>query len=549
MEIKDKNERVYSYHTFLLPFEIEKSDNETLCTKKEIEDILNQEYWKKLSGDYFSSFDSVIPTKGIKKDDSKKKNNNPMESVVRLVKYNQEQYFHSNVKKAIHDDGKSGIVSEYVFQFDEKNTKRVIIKKFCENKENININDESTNENKDTNDDNNEYVLNVSNVRLKLFNTGIGILILELYNDLYRSFKSVKDINELGRHISLPYIALESKNIASAQILIWDFLHSDEKEYNFGEKNERFLNKESPKEKTYMVDFLKNIILNKKHRPNYDFKPSLDDRMFTCCLIQDDGLARVYSRDYIAQKDDAQFEKLSKYLYEYIYIDKDDSCTAATFSFRKNILNNSLYHRWTEIGTIYGASHTSFVAITEEGEFLDTIVTWPFLTQYVEIAILVLVQRASILRFQNQIQSNMDNKKIQKLQSEYIDYRNQLYYFEVSSQEQGIELYELIRKQLYIEKEMEVLEKNLAILYEKSNVDNGNMFNRFGVFIGIIAILSIILDITSFIMWTDSEKKFCKQFCLLKCELLGITIVTVIVIIIVICLVWKNIWKNIKKES
>lgn len=57
--------------------------------------------------------------------------------------------------------------------------------------------------------------------------------------------------------------------------------------------------------------------------------------MFTCCLIQDDGLAREYSRDYTAQKDDdAQFEKLSKCLYEYIYIDKDDSCTAATFSFR-----------------------------------------------------------------------------------------------------------------------------------------------------------------------------------------------------------------------
>lgn len=501
MEIKDKNERVYSYHTFLLPFEILKSDHETLCSKEEIENVLNQEYWKRLSRDHLSAFDSVIPTNGIKKDDRKKNNNNLTESVARLVEYNQEQYFHSNVKKAIHDDGRSGIVSEYVFQFDEKNTKRVILKKFCENiKENINTNDESTNENKNT-DDNNEYVLKVSNVRLKLFNTGIGILILELFNDLYRSFKSVKDINELGRHISLPYIALESKNIASAQILIWDFLHSDEKEYNFGEKNECFLNEKSPKEKTYMVDFLKNIILKKEHRSHHDFKPSLDDRMFTCCLIQDDGLAREYSRDYTAQKDDdAQFEKLSKCLYEYIYIDKDDSCTAATFSFRKNILNNSLYHRWTEIGTIYGASHTSFVAITGEGEFLDTIITWPFLTQYVEIAILVLVQRASILRFQKQIQSNMDNKKIQKLQSEYIDYRNQLHFFEVSSQEQGIELYELIRKQLYIKKEMEALEKNLEILYEKNNVDYGNKFNLFGLFIGFIAILSILLDLMNFIL-------------------------------------------------
>ncbi|WP_036728350.1 hypothetical protein [Peptoniphilus mikwangii] len=539
MEIKDKNERVYSYHTFLLPFEILKSDNETLCSKEEIENVLNQEYWKRLSGDHLSAFDSVISTNGIKKDDSKKKNNNLIESVVRLVEYNQEQYFHNNVKKAIHDDGKSGIVSEYVFQFDEKNTKRVIIKKFCKKiKENLNINDESTNENKNTND-NNEYVLKVSNVRLKLFNTGIGILILELCNDLYRNFKSVKDINELGRHISLPYIALENKNIASAQILIWDFLHSDEKEYNFGEKNECFLNEKSPKEKTYMLDFLKNIILKKEQRLHHDFKPSLDDRMFTCCLIQDDRLARVYSRDYIAQKDDdAQFKKLSKYLYEYIYIDKDNSCTAATFSFRKNILNNSLYHRWTEIGTIYGASHTSFVAITGEGEFLDTIITWPFLTQYVEIAILVLVQRASILRFQKQIQSNMDNKKIRKLQSEYIDYRNQLHFFEVSSQEQGIELYELIQKQLYIKKEMEALEKNLEILYEKNNVDYGNKFNRFGLFIGCIAILSILLDLMNFILGRDFSIKFCGQFKLIKCELLMIFLTTF--------LIFSCFWKSVK---
>lgn len=541
MQIKDKNERVYSYHTFLLPFEILKSDNETLCSKNEIENILNQDYWKRLSGDHLSAFDSIIPTNGIKKDDSKKNDNNLTESIARLVEYNQEQYFHSNVKKAIHDDGRSGIVSEYVFQFDGKNTKRVIIKKFCENvKENTNINDENINENENT-DDNNEYVLKVSNIRLKLFNTGIGILILELWNDLYRDFKSVKDINELGRHISLPYIALESKNIASAQILIWDFLHSDEKEYNFGEKNECFLTEKSPKEKTYMVNFLKNIILNKKYRSNYNFKPSLDDRMFTCCLIQDDELAGVYSRDYIAQKDNEQFEELSKSLYEYIYIDKNDSCTAATLSFRKNILNNSLYHRWTEIGTIYGASHTSFVAITGEDEFLDTIITWPFLIQYVEIAILVLVQRASILRFQKQIQSNMDNKMIQKLQSEYIDYRNQLHFFEVSSQEQGIELYELIRKQLYIEKEMEALEKNLEILYEKNNVDYGNKFNKFGVFIGFIAILSIALDLMSFILGRDFTQNFSFQFKLIKYELLGIILFTALISY----LLWKLVkWKK-----
>lgn len=521
------NEKIYSYHTFLLPFEILKSDKETLCCKMDIENVLNQEYWESMSGDCLPAFKSVIQAKG------KRNQNDSIELLAQLLKYNQEQYFHSNVTKAIHDDGKSGIVSEYVFRFSEKNTKRVIIQKFCKNmKESVNVNDENISENKNTNDET-EYVLKVSNVRLKIFNTGIGILILELYNDLYRDLKSVKDINELGRHISLPYIALESENIASAEILTWDFLHLNEKEYNFGEKNEEFLEGKYTDEKIYMVDFLKNIILEKQYRSKYALKPSLDDRMFTCCLIQDNNLARRFSLDYNTQQDGEIFKKLSKSLYEYVYIDKDDSCTAATFSFRKNILNNSLYHRWTEFGTIYGTSHTSFVAITGEDDFLDTIVTWPFLTQYVEIAILVLGQRASILRFQKQVQGNMKSKEVKKLQSNYIDYRNQLHFFEISSQEQGIELYELIRKQLYIEKEMEALEKNLEILYEKNNIDNGNKFNLWGLFIGSFAILSVVLDLMNYVLVRDFSKNVISQLKLIKCELLWIFLFTVIVIYLI----------------
>lgn len=107
MEMNNKEERPYSYHTFLLPFEIEKkSDSKNnLCSKKEIEEILNQSYWKELIGDNFLAFKSIV----FSSDEEK-----------RAIEYNQEQYFHSNVKKAIHNDGKSGLVSEYVFRFSEK---------------------------------------------------------------------------------------------------------------------------------------------------------------------------------------------------------------------------------------------------------------------------------------------------------------------------------------------------------------------------------------------------------------------------------------------
>lgn len=75
----------------------------------------------------------------------------------------------------------------------------------------------------------------------------------------------------------------------------------------------------------------------------------------------------------------------------------------------------------------------------------------------------------------------------------------------------------------------------------KSNIDNANMFNRFGLFIGVIAILSVVLDITSFIIMTEVEKNFYEQVCSLRCEIIGILIATVIISAIV--------WSLIKMKS
>lgn len=521
--------RPYSYHTFLLPFELVPRTSEGKSIK-EIKEVLNLEYWEELRDDNYLSFNSVI----LAEEEEPKR-----ENIIQVVKYNQEQYFHENVKKAIHNYDESDIVIEFGFRFSDevedkgKGSVRLIKEVKKEG------NDESTEI---------EYILNVSNIRLKIFNTGVCILILELYNRKYRDFKSVKEINSLGRQIRLPYVSKESSGIACAKEVTWDFLYYDNKTYSFKDKNESFWNNSQNEEKAYMLDFLDNMMIARNKRGSYRIKPSIDDRMFTCCLIQNNSLSNRYGIDY--KNDDINqmriYEKLSKSLYEYIYIDKEGECSAQTKSFRKEILNDSVYHRWTERGSIYGASHTSFVAITGEGDDLEAMITRPFLTQYVEIAILALVQRASILRFQKQTVGNLNNNMIQKLQSKYIDYRNQLHFFEVSSQEQGIELYELIRKQLYIEKEMEVLEKNLAVLYEKSNVDSSNKFNKFGLAIGFIAILSIVLDLTSFIIDTKVDSSFCTQLCSLCCELLGIVLLTGVISVSVwfFMFKWMEKWKK-----
>ena len=159
-----------------------------------------------------------------------------------------------------------------------------------------------------------------------------------------------------------------------------------------------------------------------------------------------------------------------------------------------------------------------------------------------EIAILVLAQRASILRFQKQIINDIEKKDIQELQAKYIDYRNQLHFFEISPQEQGLELYELIKKQLYIEKEVEVLEKNLGILYEKVNIDNSYMYSQFGIIIGLFAMGSFMLELFGFILGTEGGTDFFVQLCALKCKI-SVTLFFIVLLILLYKFAIKKFFK------
>lgn len=280
MATQGKEIRPFSYHTFLLPFEIVDGNKERKLDSEDIVEKIkaNGNYWEEIKKDNIDSlFDAVILKESEKKRQKK---------IIQAIKYNQEQYFHENVKKTIHNYDESNIVHEFVFNFDKTSEKSCSIKSLEK-----------------------EYIINVSNIRLKVFNTGVCILILEMYNNDYRNLKSVKEINALGRQISLPYIAQDSGEISCAQEITWNFLHN--KTYSFKEKNEGFWKSDEPQEETYTIDLISNIIIGEEKGDNYKVIPSVDDRMFTCSLIQDD---KGYIDDI--ERDD----RASKSLYEYIYI-------------------------------------------------------------------------------------------------------------------------------------------------------------------------------------------------------------------------------------
>ena len=91
---------------------------------------------------------------------------------------------------------------------------------------------------------------------------------------------------------------------------------------------------------------------------------------------------------------------------------------------------------------------------------------------YARMAELVLVQKASVLRFSAEVTnlSNMDVKsdfgrKVSSLYKEYIRFVNQIHFREVSAQDQGIELYQKLYDVMNLKNHVEKLDDEIEELY------------------------------------------------------------------------------------
>ena len=170
-------------------------------------------------------------------------------------------------------------------------------------------------------------------------------------------------------------------------------------------------------------------------------------------------------------------------LYKFMYIENDLTCQSPEM--RENLLRKSIYDRWIQSGTLYGVTHHSICCITNT--FVDAPVVNPFLTEYVQMAVLVLAQRSVILMLEDAA-SEVSNKfmegaevseddihEIGRLQARYVKIKNQMLLSEVTAQEQGVELYEMLREQLYIEKNMNDLDSSMNNLRDVSEITDDRL--------------------------------------------------------------------------
>ncbi len=494
----------YSYHTFILPFSwSSKGDS----YEGFVEYFENNDNWTCTDMEDSNDIGSARTV------DTEEE---------RLQLYKEYQYFYPYARKAIYGFDEK-IVRNYSFMHELLHDKATY--HICKGKK--------------------EYVLILNAIRLKIYNTGVALFIMECQNCEKNQWNlaAVKDINDYGRRISLPFIPEGKDGFSlcadklSVEVDGMEFV-SDFKGYIAGERESISLN--------HIADYIKEILdfggmikeTFSSHKVDstdrFWIYPMLGDRMFVQSFILDKkevaGMLRTASgsfrnlpeidQEYAYKRD----QEKAKSLYELAYVDPANGVSVSDNKMLLEFLKDALYTRWIDSGSMYMVTNYSCILLTN---YADHNYRNSFLTQYYQMFCLAIAQRASIKVFKRKIASissdfknkrngNKKKKILQKiitLEEEYIEFTSQLCFSEVSPEQQGIELYDLMKKQFRLKDETDSLKEQIEGLYNVANIRNenesNNMMNALTWIAFIVSIASMAIStmqISGFLYWlTDDE--------------------------------------------
>jgi hypothetical protein len=204
--------------------------------------------------------------------------------------------------------------------------------------------------------------------------------------------------------------------------------------------------------------------------------PLLDDRMFVLCWFGNDEII-----DELKSNDEKGKLKYlnSDWWYRFMFNDQKEA-TCQNLKMKNKLIKKHTYERWSDYGTFYGVNRYSFVCLTGSIDHLKkpwvnaTFLVNHMQTMYYKLCELCLVQRASIIRFSDEvagISAMKDDKKISltdrtgNLYKQYMRFVNRVYFREVTAQEQGIELYNMLQEHMQIERNVKDLDNEIKELH------------------------------------------------------------------------------------
>lgn len=479
---EEESAPVYSYHTFIFPFLWGVSLDGSTVKRSNFEKCLHPRWCRsKASDDTWS--DTEL--------------------------YSQYCYFNQAARNAIYDtlgNHPEEIVHNYLFNLssgEAKDAKEGIElehkrQKGAESKAEFTISCT-------VNDIIKQYILKLNGIRMKLYNTGIGLLIFELENYTYTSLDDINKINEYGRRLYMPYVSCgmcaDSITVSSSEI----------KSFNITSKirDDKVQNIKLP---SFITELLSNgkysVSTETANENTYYIEPVIGDRMYVCCIYQNTDIVNrlshwngenyAYLSDALHQSPSEDANNCAVDLYKFVFVD-GNSFSCPNREMLHASLSEHIYARWIEWGTVHGITEYSTMCVTS-GISVPSVGP-PFLIDYTEMVYLALAQRASLLVFERRLSDSALKKvDIKEVQNDYIMFQSQLLLQEVTPEQQGIELYNELVESMYIEKQSQQIENQISGLFDLKNYKNDSIESTV---LYLLALLGITETVNSIGDWIN----------------------------------------------
>jgi len=431
------NSRPHSIHTFMWPFRWSAE--------------------KKNGNDLLESFSKYLLKDTIWKEVEFKLSNSQH--------YNEYVYYHSHVRNTLfaYNDNKDIVrFFEYELQKDAVFEFEVITK----------VNNNGDIENKKT------FKLAIKGISLHLFFTGVGILTFQLENnDNTTTVEDIQLINDFGRRTYPQFLGASAKenynglnatNRAFLPTYVKASYCSETETFESYNKYQNIDLQDVVQPPAYIKAlFRNNFTFSEITNPNKDkitITHLTDDRMFTLCWYANTDLSKDLKADNNYLK--------SKKWYELIFCDKSGNLTCQSEHMLEEHIKRYTYDRWINYGTLYGITRDCLFCLTAEDDFTRDAILPHMRSIYYQMAILCLTQRASVLKFSNDLSDidflklNSESKtKALELQKQYLKFNNKLYFKEVTDQIQGLEMYQMMQKAMNIENVTNQLDREIEELH------------------------------------------------------------------------------------
>jgi len=335
------------------------------------------------------------------------------------------------------------------------------------------------------------YTLVIDGITLRVFNTGIAILGIELLNYEYSNQNDILRINDYGRRVYPQFIG-EGYSNATKGTFLADSISIHDRE---GKKvvTEEFVSKTY--EEVRIGDHIMQVLgtntftqckcpdtqkcknphikkCNKVLKGLFYIQPSLDDRMFVHCWYGSSKFFECLKSNDEQKKSHRKRPYLySNDWYRFLFVD-NDTVTVKNKKMRLSLLKDATYDRWSEDGMLFGISRYSFMLLTNEGWFPRNIIYNHMNTMYFQMSTMLLANRTSILRFSDEVaaiaslSNTQEEKRLSEIYSRYLEFFDRLYFREVTHQDQGIELYDIGLKQMRIPEHINKLDSKFTKLHD-----------------------------------------------------------------------------------